>query len=113
MLKIIVIDDHILLRDMIVDTLNNEKDFNVVGISNDAKDAPELCAKSNPDVLLMDICTANNSNGIAFAKIVKKNHPNISVRTLIGFKTNQGQDRGRDYFKITKREDYVAKMTIL
>ena len=36
MLKIIVIDDHILLRDMIVDTLNNEKDFNVVGISNDS-----------------------------------------------------------------------------
>ena len=46
-------------------------------------------------------------------KMVQKDHPNISVRTLIGFKTNQGQDRGRDYFKITKREDYVAKMTIL
>ncbi len=84
MLKIIVIDDHILLRDMIVDTLNNEKDFNVVGISNDAKDAPELCAKSNPDVLLMDICTANNSNGIAFAKIVKKNHPNIKIIIMTG-----------------------------
>ncbi len=84
MLKIIVIDDHILLRDMIVDTLNNEKDFNVVGISNDAKDAPELCAKSNPDVLLMDICTANNSNGIAFAKIVKENHPNIKIIIMTG-----------------------------
>ena len=84
MLKIIVIDDHILLRDMIVDTLNNEKDFNVDGISNDAKDAPELCAKSNPDVLLMDICTANNSNGIAFAKIVKKNHPNIKIIIMTG-----------------------------
>lgn len=84
MLKIIVIDDHILLRDMIVDTLNNEKDFNVVGISNDAKDAPELCAKSNPDVLLMDICTANNSNGIAYAKIVKENHPNIKIIIMTG-----------------------------
>lgn len=84
MLKIIVIDDHILLRDMIVDTLNNEKNFNVVGISNDAKDAPELCAKSNPDVLLMDICTANNSNGIAFAKIVKENHPNIKIIIMTG-----------------------------
>lgn len=84
MLKIIVIDDHILLRDMIVDTLNNEKDFNVVGVSNDAKDAPELCAKSNPDVLLMDICTANNSNGIAFAKIVKENHPNIKIIIMTG-----------------------------
>ena len=69
---------------MIVDTLNNEKDFNVVGISNDAKDAPELCAKSNPDVLLMDICTANNSNGIAFAKIVKENHPNIKIIIMTG-----------------------------
>lgn len=84
MLKIIVIDDHILLRDMIVDTLNNEKDFNVVGVSNDAKDAPELCAKSNPDVLLMDICTANNSNGIAYAKIVKENHPNIKIIIMTG-----------------------------
>lgn len=84
MLKIIVIDDHILLRDMIVDTLNNEKDFNVVGISNDAKDAPELCEKSNPDVLLMDICTANNSNGIAYAKIVKENHPNIKIIIMTG-----------------------------
>ena len=84
MLKIIVIDDHILLRDMIVDTLNNEKDFNVVGIYNDAKDAPELCAKSNPDVLLMDICTANNSNGIAYAKIVKENHPNIKIIIMTG-----------------------------
>lgn len=46
-------------------------------------------------------------------QMIQKNHPNISVRTLIGFKTNQGQDKGRDYFKITKREDYVAKMTIL
>lgn len=46
-------------------------------------------------------------------QMVQKDHPNISVRTLIGFKTNQGQDRGRDYFKITKREDYVAKMAIL
>lgn len=46
-------------------------------------------------------------------QMVQKEHPNISVRTLIGFKTNQGQDKGRDYFKITKREDYVAKMTIL
>lgn len=52
--------------------------------------------------------------GSVIAKqMVQKDHPNISVRTLIGFKTNQGQDRGRDYFKITKREDYVAKMTIL
>ena len=38
MTNIIVIDDHILLRDMICDTLNNEKDFNVVATASDAKE---------------------------------------------------------------------------
>ena len=32
----------------------------------------------------MDICTANNSNGIAFAKIVKENHPNIKIIIMTG-----------------------------
>ena len=39
MIRIVVIDDHILLRDMIVDTLNSESDFNVVGVSDDAKNS--------------------------------------------------------------------------
>lgn len=84
MFKIIVIDDHILLRDMIVDTLNAENDLEVVGLSDDAKDALELCKKLCPDVLLMDICTANNSNGIFFAKTIKENFSNIRIIIMTG-----------------------------
>lgn len=84
MFKIIVIDDHILLRDMIVDTLNAEDDLEVVGLSDDAKDALELCKKLCPDVLLMDICTANNSNGIFFAKTIKENFSNIRIIIMTG-----------------------------
>lgn len=84
MFKIIVIDDHILLRDMIVDTLNAEDDLEVVGLSDDAKDALDLCKKLCPDVLLMDICTANNSNGIFFAKTIKENFSNIRIIIMTG-----------------------------
>ena len=84
MFKIIVIDDHILLRDMIVDTLNAEDDLEVVGLSDDAKDALDLCRKLCPDVLLMDICTANNSNGIFFAKTIKENFSNIRIIIMTG-----------------------------
>lgn len=84
MIKIIVIDDHILLRDMIADTLNSESDFNVVGVSDDAKDSIELCEKLNPDILIMDICTANNSNGILYSKRIKELYPNIKIIIMTG-----------------------------
>lgn len=84
MIKIIVIDDHILLRDMITDTLNSENDFEVVDVSDDAKNALDLCANLKPDILLMDVCTANNSNGISYAKLVKEKYPNIKIIIMTG-----------------------------
>lgn len=84
MIRIVVIDDHILLRDMIVDTLNSEIDFNVVGVSDDAKNSIELCEKLNPDILIMDVCTANNSNGVSYAKLVKENYPDIKIIIMTG-----------------------------
>lgn len=84
MIRIVVIDDHILLRDMIVDTLNSESDFNVVGVSDDAKNSIELCEKLNPDILIMDVCTANNSNGVSYAKLVKENYPYIKIIIMTG-----------------------------
>ena len=84
MIRIVVIDDHILLRDMIVDTLNSESDFNVVGVSDDAKNSIELCEKLNPDILIMDVCTANNSNGVSYAKLVKENYPDIKIIIMTG-----------------------------
>ena len=37
----------------------------------------------------------------------------IEVCTISGFKTNKHDDEGSDYFEMTKREDYIAKATIL
>lgn len=84
MIKIIVIDDHVLLRDMITDTLNSENDFEVIGVSDDAKNALDLCANLKPDILLMDVCTANNSNGISYAKLVKEKYPDIKIIIMTG-----------------------------
>lgn len=84
MIKIIVIDDHVLLRDMITDTLNSENDFEVVGVSDDAKNALDLCADLKPNILLMDVCTANNSNGISYAKLVKEKYPDIKIIIMTG-----------------------------
>ena len=84
MYHIIVIDDHQLLRDMISDTLHSQSDFQVVDTSGDAKESLELCQEHHLDLVLMDICTANHSNGIAYSKILKKECPELKIVIMTG-----------------------------
>ena len=84
MYKIIIIDDHTLLRDMLVDTINNESNFEVVGVASDAKDSINLCENFKPDIVLMDVCTENHSNGISYAKLIKENFSNIKIVIMTG-----------------------------
>ena len=80
MYKLIIIEDHKMLRDMIAETLNSQDDFEVVATSGNAKDSLELCNKYKPDLILMDICTEENSSGIAYSKILKKELPDWCFR---------------------------------
>ena len=49
MAKIILIEDHIMLRDMIKENIEGTTKHTVVGVSSDAKDSVELCKSLNPD----------------------------------------------------------------
>ena len=102
MYNIIVIDDHQMLRDMISETLSAQDDLNVVATSGNAKDSLELCKKSNPDLVLMDVCTENNSNGIAYSKLLKKQFPNVKVIIMTGILDlnfiNDAKEAGVDSF---------------
>ena len=84
MAKIILIEDHIMLRDMIKENIEGTTKHTVVGVSSDAKDSVELCKSLNPDLVLMDICTANHSNGIAYSKILKKECPELKIVIMTG-----------------------------
>ena len=95
MYNIIVIDDHKMLREMISETLNT-KGFNVVASSGDAKDAISLCEKFKPDLILMDICTENNSSGLAYSKIIKENFPSVKIILMTGVPDLTFIDKAKD-----------------
>ena len=83
MYNIIVIDDHKMLREMIAETLS-KRGFNVVATSGDAKNSVSLCEKFKPDLILMDICTENNSSGLAYSKIIKEKFPSVKIILMTG-----------------------------
>lgn len=62
-----------MLRDMIKENIEGTTKHTVVGVSSDAKDSVELCKSLNPDLVLMDICTENNSSGIIYGGKSKNN----------------------------------------
>ena len=95
MYNIIVIDDHKMLREMISETLNI-KGFNVVASSGDAKDSVSLCEKFKPDLILMDICTENNSSGLAYSKIIKENFPSVKIILMTGVPDLTFIDKAKD-----------------
>lgn len=54
-IQIVVIDDHPLFRDGVVNTLKTEDDFEVVAEGTSAQEALRLVAEHLPDLLLLDI----------------------------------------------------------
>lgn len=84
MYNIIIIEDHKLLRDMLSEAIEAEGDFHVVATAGDAKDSIKLCEDLSPDLVLMDICTENNSSGIGYSKILKEQFPKIRIVIMTG-----------------------------
>lgn len=84
MYNVVIIDDHKLLRDMITETLNQEEIFNVVATDGNAKNSVSLCEKFKPDLVLMDICTEDNSSGLTYSKIIKEQYPNTKIVIMTG-----------------------------
>lgn len=55
MIKILLVDDHELVRTGISRILNDVKDFNVVASVGSGEEAVELCRKNPPDIIMMDV----------------------------------------------------------
>src|SRR6266536_511350 len=54
-IRIVVADDHQVVRDGFAGLLNTQPDFTVVATAGDGAEAARLCGELNPDIVLMDV----------------------------------------------------------
>lgn len=79
--KILLADDHAIIRQGLHSLLEKEPDIEVVGEAEDGRKALQLVAELVPDIIVMDI-TMPNLNGVdATSKIVKQ-FPKVKVIAL-------------------------------
>jgi two-component system nitrate/nitrite response regulator NarL len=80
-IRILLVDDHKIIRQGICALLRHDKNLLIVGEAQNGKEALDLVGSKHPDVLLMDIDMPELS-GTEATKIINRNHPEIKVLAL-------------------------------
>ena len=86
-IRILVADDHVLIRAGVRSLLQSIADFQVVGEASDGMEAMELVSALRPDVLLTDIAMPN-LNGLKVAEQVAEKYPDVRV-IIVSMHTNE------------------------
>ncbi len=83
-IKVLIVDDQLILADGIRSVLSTCPDLEVVGVAQDGFRALEEVERSAPDVVLMDI-RMPNMNGVIATREIKKKSPDTKVVILTTF----------------------------
>jgi DNA-binding NarL/FixJ family response regulator len=79
--KILIVDDHPLMREGLRGTINREPDLVVCGEAENASQAMELFQRLTPDLVLLDI-TLPGKSGLELVKDLKAIHPGIVILAI-------------------------------
>lgn len=80
MIKLMIVDDHSMVREGLKQLLELDEDLKVISQASDGSEGLEKLQEDKPDVLLLDI-NLPNMNGLEMLKEIRER--NISVKVLI------------------------------
>ena len=79
--KILLVDDHPLVREWLANLINQELQFEVCGETGTAREALQLIADTRPAIVIVDISLEGGS-GIELLKDIKAAHPGVATIVL-------------------------------
>ena len=79
--RVLIVDDHPVLRKGLGRLIDSKNEFSVCGEAGDAAEALDLIRKLEPDLAIVDI-SLPGINGIELTKTIRKEFPKLSVLIL-------------------------------
>jgi PAS domain S-box-containing protein len=83
-IRIILVDDHMVMRQGLAGLLQAEPDIEIIGEASDGQSGVDLIRELRPDVVLMDI-SMPGMDGIQATRIIHKEHPEVRIIGLSMF----------------------------
>jgi DNA-binding NarL/FixJ family response regulator len=85
--RVLISDDHPVVRAGVRGMLSGEPDFEVVGEAENGEEAVELAARHRPDVVLMDL-RMPRMDGVAATERIRADHPATQVLILTTYESD-------------------------
>jgi len=82
--RILIADDHPLLREALCQVFSNQKDMEIVGQAGNGEEAIDLASQLKPDIIVMDIMMPK-FDGLEASRQIKKIAPNTAILILTAY----------------------------
>lgn len=79
--RILIVDDHPLVRQGLIGLISTQPDFEVCGEASGISEAKKVAAESQPDVAIIDL-TLEDGSGIDLLKDLRVTHPDLKLIVL-------------------------------
>lgn len=87
-IKLLIVDDHPMVREGLATMLNTCEEINVIGSCSDSNDAIRTALALEPDIILMDI-KMEGTNGIETTHLILEQKPAIKIIILTVFEDTE------------------------
>jgi DNA-binding NarL/FixJ family response regulator len=89
MIKIVIVDDHNLVREGIRAILEKDPSFSIVGEAGEGQEAIRLVNEVSPDVALVDISLPGGIGGLEAAEVILADHPGVKIIILTQYESRE------------------------
>ncbi len=87
-IRVLIVDDHGMVRKGLQTYLKNLPDIQVVGEARNGQEAVELCEKLDPHVILMDLVMPE-LGGVAAIRLIHQRWPQVQIIALTSFQDKE------------------------
>ena len=77
--RVLIVEDQKMAQENMEYIINTCENYVLAGIIPNAADAELFCMREAVDLILMDVCTVRDENGIDAAAVIKKKFPEIKI----------------------------------
>jgi DNA-binding NarL/FixJ family response regulator len=84
--KLVIVDDHPMFLTLLGELLQNKLDIEVVGVAHSGEEGLEVCTRTQPDLVLIDMLMPGMS-GLELIKILRKRSSKIMLLAISGYVT--------------------------
>ena len=116
MIQVLLVEDDPMARQLLEIYVNKSETYELAGSVESALFAEVFCRTHPVDVILMDVCTAMNANGIDAAQDIKKHLPEIKIIIITSQPECSFIDRAREagvdsfWYKSATAEEIITVM---